>query len=210
MHRGKTRTRPARIMPSPDQSWAITAQFGCHRPHRQPIVRTRCLSANRHLARGHAGHQSDGNPPVGGGRKKRVRAWPSMPGQAVLDGGTVVPSGGDGWRGTTAPPSGEDDGAHAAQEDAGALPQAQHQVAQARQTVGRQLQHQGLVAALHPDAPEYPGHGHGRPARRPRTGEQTSDPQVEGPMARSGDEGADQQRIHRQTRRTGHQQGDRA
>ena len=77
-------------------------------------------------------------------------AWPSMPAKLYWIAGPVAPS--RRRREARQEPQQhhqrEDDGADAAQEDARALPQAEREVAQVRPAVGRQLQHQRLVAAL--------------------------------------------------------------
>ena len=54
------------------------------------------------------------------------------------------------------------DAADPAHEDAGALPQAQAQISQVGHAIGRQLEHERMVAALDPDALEDPRDRHRR------------------------------------------------
>ena len=103
----------------------------------------------------------------------------------------------------------EDDGADAAQEDLGALPQPDQQVAQVRPVVLGQLQQQRVVASLC-SAVRFSTQatGHRRRRCRRRTARTAPALQVERADGPRRDEGADQQRVHRQPRRAGHQRRD--
>ncbi|KAF5289490.1 hypothetical protein FQR65_LT20824 [Abscondita terminalis] len=154
----------------------------------------RAHGADGHLARGHAGDQGDGDLPVeadGGQHHLQPAADAACEAEPQHDA------------------HGQDDAAHAAQEDHGALVQAQGQAARAGPAVGRQLHQQRRGAGAAAGQLCHACHGHGADDAGHIQREQHQALQVEDTAHGAlGNEGADQQRIDRQACRAGHQRRD--
>ncbi|MNN01254.1 hypothetical protein D3C81_1138650 [compost metagenome] len=100
----------------------------------------------------------------------------------------------------------QDDAANALEEDHRALVKAHRQVTRMRQTVRRQLQHQRVLALVAAEFLHRPGHHQRAQDAGQVQAEQHQTLLVEhAPHRLGGNEGTDQQRVHRQARRAGHQ-----
>ena len=186
-----------------------------HRPQRRLDIGAadvgqrvdRAERADHDFARGQARHQRDADLPVEAQRREDViQACAEHAGEAVAD----RRSGGPGGRRRIARQEPhqhhqrQDDGADARQKDLRALPQPGQQIAQRGPVVFRQLHQQRVVAGAHRGALHHQRHQHRADHAGDVEREQHQALQVERSDAARRNEGADDQRVHRQARRAGH------